>query len=450
MRASRNDPCPCGSGKKYKACCMAADQAADRVDELLGGGAGRTAVDAGLAAARTSTTWAVEYVPFSTGFRNDPDGRPSLVIVMADGFIVRGDVQSRRPHSLAERAAMLAAGISAAGRTAGLLPERVLVRDPETAAALQAELSGRGIRVEAGLPPEMDEALDGSLEHMCESDVHARVVMPGAWAETEATPAELEALHAAAADFYSAAPWTSIEDTRPLLLDFADGSQWAASVMGGGGIETGLAIYSELDDLYTLLDAENELAETFLNLAGTSLSVTFDPRGTLDRAMQREVAKAGWPVAGPDAYPKMIVIHAPERRATPAHVRRITAALRAIAVVSTGGDPQTACGVKVTLVAFTDDAAWPAPEAATPCLPAGPGADPAAGYWDALPPAELARVEAERLARLATWLNRQKKPTKGLRAATLRNGEHWAEFLVAQGMPAGAVTEYELRLFVFG
>src|SRR5208337_3837069 len=26
MKAGRNDPCPCGSGKKYKKCCLAKDQ----------------------------------------------------------------------------------------------------------------------------------------------------------------------------------------------------------------------------------------------------------------------------------------------------------------------------------------------------------------------------------------------------------------------------------------
>lgn len=26
MKIGRNDPCPCGSGKKYKKCCEAADQ----------------------------------------------------------------------------------------------------------------------------------------------------------------------------------------------------------------------------------------------------------------------------------------------------------------------------------------------------------------------------------------------------------------------------------------
>lgn len=28
MKAGRNDPCPCGSGKRYKKCCLAKDQAA--------------------------------------------------------------------------------------------------------------------------------------------------------------------------------------------------------------------------------------------------------------------------------------------------------------------------------------------------------------------------------------------------------------------------------------
>src|SRR5689334_13915973 len=30
MKIGRNDPCPCGSGKKYKKCCLAKDEAAAR------------------------------------------------------------------------------------------------------------------------------------------------------------------------------------------------------------------------------------------------------------------------------------------------------------------------------------------------------------------------------------------------------------------------------------
>jgi hypothetical protein len=29
-KPGRNDPCPCGSGKKYKRCCLATDEAAAR------------------------------------------------------------------------------------------------------------------------------------------------------------------------------------------------------------------------------------------------------------------------------------------------------------------------------------------------------------------------------------------------------------------------------------
>ena len=29
-KIGRNDPCPCGSGKKYKKCCLAGDEAAAR------------------------------------------------------------------------------------------------------------------------------------------------------------------------------------------------------------------------------------------------------------------------------------------------------------------------------------------------------------------------------------------------------------------------------------
>lgn len=42
MKPGRNDPCHCGSGKKYKKCCSAKDDAA-RSAELLTGGAARTA-----------------------------------------------------------------------------------------------------------------------------------------------------------------------------------------------------------------------------------------------------------------------------------------------------------------------------------------------------------------------------------------------------------------------
>ena len=39
-KPGRNDRCPCGSGKKYKACCLTKDEAAER-DVLAAAQAGR-------------------------------------------------------------------------------------------------------------------------------------------------------------------------------------------------------------------------------------------------------------------------------------------------------------------------------------------------------------------------------------------------------------------------
>jgi hypothetical protein len=34
-RPGRNDPCPCGSGKKYKRCCLSTDEAVARDQQVL-------------------------------------------------------------------------------------------------------------------------------------------------------------------------------------------------------------------------------------------------------------------------------------------------------------------------------------------------------------------------------------------------------------------------------
>lgn len=56
MKTGRNDPCPCGSGRKYKACCLPKDEAAERAarskQEAAAGAAEPAAAEAPPAAAR--------------------------------------------------------------------------------------------------------------------------------------------------------------------------------------------------------------------------------------------------------------------------------------------------------------------------------------------------------------------------------------------------------------
>src|SRR4051794_4469177 len=90
-RPQRNDPCPCGSGKKYKACCIGRDRATERTLRLVGGGSAPGEAPWNPAA-RAAELWEADVVPFPGGFRDDPDAAPALAMVGAAGLILHGDV----------------------------------------------------------------------------------------------------------------------------------------------------------------------------------------------------------------------------------------------------------------------------------------------------------------------------------------------------------------------
>ncbi|HEX2187591.1 MAG TPA: SEC-C domain-containing protein [Longimicrobiaceae bacterium] len=448
MKPARNDPCPCGSGRKYKACCMAADAALERTAAVAGSGAPAATPEAWLPLARAAKVWEAEVAPLPFGYETGGEEAPSLAMVMAAGFVVHGDVLAHRPVGDVERARAVAGAVSAARRVLGVLPERLHVRDEALAAALAEELGPQGITVRAAPLPAMDEALDGALEHMGGSPAAAWMTTPATWRETEATPAELADFHAAAAEFFQAAPWESLDDADVLLLTFPDGAEWAGTIMGSLGVEFGLSLYSDPDDVLGM-EEDATPDELLSEMSGASLTASFDPRGELTRAMQREVAAAGWEVAGPSAYPRIFGIHLPLRRVTAADVRRMTLALRAVAHVARGDDPEEKTGVRVVaLPPEGDPAYWPIAEEATPICPEGPGADPAAALrgWDAAE--EVERAEKERFGRLRGWLEEQRLPGAD-RSSDLRNARIWSDYLVSQALPAGAVTEHDLYLFLY-
>lgn len=444
MRASRNDPCPCGSGKKYKACCLSADQTSERAASLLGA----SGEPIWHAEARRAGHWEVDVVPLSVAFGDDPEAAPALVMVVAAGFVVAGDTLSRRPRGATERARVMADTVRKGARVLGLLPERVLVRDPEAADALQAELAGRDLVVEAAPLTELDPALDSAMEHLSGAPGAGRVTTLVTWAETGADEAEIADYHAAAAEFFVAAPWAQVDDDALLRVELADGSTWTASVMGGAGMEFGLALYSQQDDLLGLLDEEGPVAARLLGMTGQALTTSFDPRSERPRAMQREVASRGWTIAAPSAYPILIGLNLPERRLTAAHLRTSTVALRAIARLARGADVDAREVSAIVPLEPDGPPPWPIPDRPAPICAEGEGAEPAAALR-ALDDYEL--VEEREEARLERMLARldATAPSKAARAANLRNARFWMEFLAHHGLPAGAVTEYDLRLFLY-
>ncbi len=441
---------------------MARDVARERVRAAVGDEA-FDAVDAATwQAVEEQTVWQADVLPLP---RSATAEAASMMIVTAGELVVNAEAVPYHASTAEERAAVIAQGLAVAARAAGRLPERLHVRDGDVAALLGARPQLRGVEVFAMPLPELDEAMQSLMGQLEGASLASRILSPDTWRETEATAGELADFHGAAAEFYRLAPWKDPEMHIPYLVRLpGEERAWGASVMGDAGVAFGLALYSDPLDLLSLMAAP-EIGR-MPRMLGYGLTVDFDRRDALTAVMQREITAAGWPVAGPRAYPRLFALNTDEGRVTAAHVRNATLALRGLNVFAADGDPEAAVGVQVLLFPlpgelldddgfteddFDDDAddrplTFRLPDAAAPICPEGPGADPAAALrgWDDR--AALEAAEEGRHARFQAWL-----PTalQTVREVDRQNARHWTDHLVGTGVPAGALTEYDLRLFIY-
>jgi hypothetical protein len=458
MKASRNDPCPCGSGKKYKACCMARDVARARAARTLGADAvAETEARVGDAA-RQAPFWEADVVPLTGGTFTETGTPGALAIIGAAGYVVTGEVLARRLVGAADRAQAVLAAVMSGARDVGVLPERLHVRDEALADALRPELEQRGCQVKAGPLPELDEAVDAALERLTGSVAGGKTFTLWSWGETEATQEELADFHAAAAEYHRAAPWEALTDGHPLVLRFPDEPNVAA-VMGAADIYYGLALYSHAADVEALHASETDDTDQHVGaMQGFSLSLSYEAAGELPKPMRREVLAAGWDVAGQDAFPRLIGIAIAGRRLTAEHLRLMARACRTVAAFVQELPeelPWTApTGAEVSLL-FSPDAAkeivlpWPPLMQSHPVGPAGPNADPEEAIriwqddWQDEADAEWARVD-----RFRVWLNAQKL-SDSARGRDLRAAELWTDARIGAGVPAQSATEYDLRIFLY-
>jgi hypothetical protein len=439
---------------------MPADQAAARTERVLGAGVARFAEDEAARAAREARWWEADVVPLIGSFSETGEAG-SIALVLADGLVLASEILGRRPAGASARAAAVLDVVSAGARKTGVFPARLHVRDEALADALRPDAEARGITPAAEHMPALDEAVDDALAHVMRSPAGGAASSPWTWAETEASADELAELHAAAADYHRASPWRTMGDGDAMLLAYpGDDTVWGASVMGGAGILTGLALYSEPQDLDTMLNAGQEDPDVRVPaMRGLSLSISYDGAADLSRAMRREVASAGWELAAPDAYPTLMGIRVPGRRITPELVRRASMACRAVAAFVRAGDVSLpwrdpATGVSVDFVYAPDpwDAVeplrlpWPGLETCHVVGPAGRKADPQAALrdpWEAVRDGEVAR-----LRRFTAWLKKQ-QPSKAAWNRLLWTAEAWARALIGYRVPAQSATEYDLRLFLY-
>jgi hypothetical protein len=243
--------------------------------------------------------------------------------------------------------------------------------------------------------------------------------------------------------------------------------------MGQGGQEYGLALYAEADDFWRTVGPVDGPDEGFGAVHGSVITLLLDPGHEVPKPMRREVAAAGWELAGPRAYPHVITLNTPAGGLRREHSEDLAAILEAVPrfVAAHAGAVEAArpvegwrdrkTGVRLSyhaevrvLTELTRELAespFSRVGALDPGGSEGPGADPEAAVH---PPGEAAESffddELAVIHRFAAYL----AEAHGLAASTVEkhatNAQIFVEFLAAyQGAPVRAVHEYDLRFFLF-
>lgn len=320
MKISRNEPCPCGSGRKYKHCCLPADRAK---------AAGARGADREALSEVSADDWEAGVFPLSIEIRSTPTRRNTVAMVTGGGLVLNTDLSNEPLGGVDEVADALAAAVRGAREATGVAPGTVWVRYAEVAGPLSTALEPDGVevRVDAELPGLLDAARSLNRE-MVGRDMVPLFESAPSWREGWGLSGEAcAALFDAAAAFYRASPWERLGD-GPLMAVIGD-REWTASVMGSAGLGCGIALFSDDEDydLIEMMAAESLPVEAF---RGGMITLDFDPADRLPAPARREIMASGWTVAGPDAYPHLYTLNTPAGGLDPATAADLTAILRAV------------------------------------------------------------------------------------------------------------------------
>lgn len=458
MTVGRNDPCPCGSGRKYKNCCLRRDEEAGSWTRM-----GLQAPDPEAAA--SEPVWQAEIVPVHAFIEEEPNARPAVLLVTARAHPIRNEMLTRPSAEADDIAAELARGIRETMEKTHFSPTEVQVRYEDVANGLRDLLSPDGIAVTAARTlAGLDICADLVKSHFWGGEDYLNVQQLQTWAGWGLSDEWAGALHRAAAAFYRARPWAYFPASKFMQARLPDGRQWSCLVMGQAAVETGISLYSGREDLVAMVTAGEMEAvrDTFAALSGRVITILFDEGGELPRKMIREVMSHGWEVASPSAYPFLQVANSPAGGIPARDARDLVLIVEAVAGFSrekgreiiTMAEPEWSDenGVELRLEsivpaeleAFTEPV-WPlAPGGAI-----GAGAEPKVGLRPPEDMDEFAEQQMVIAEEFRFWLEEKGLKENKVRQYSL-NVELFLKFLTYyQVIPVAAVHEYDLRFFLY-
>ena len=309
MKIGRNEPCPCGSGKKHKKCCLKLDRMAQ--------GAGPESLAEGqvLAFARGAEVWEVDIRPVPLVFEDKPDARPANVLVVADGILVDTEPLIRPSPEPEDVAEVLERAVLRAVQRLGKAPHTVAVREETVATHLAERLAESedpavsSIEVDADYLLDLDEVACEMIESLTGHQPVAFYSYPNTWAGWGLPDERVAEIFRAAAAFYRAAPWKHLTNEDLIEAESPRGSVWTMVVLGNEEKEYGLYLYAFRGDAERV--CEGTAPGDFWDLDGQVLSLSFEKGNRLSKQKRREISRKGWEVADAAAYPDLIAFETP-------------------------------------------------------------------------------------------------------------------------------------------
>jgi hypothetical protein len=513
MQIQRNDPCHCGSGRKYKRCHMEEDQAAERSARLLHlvrdadapASSARTrhppatppgsriatpndrpgatrARRSDLADADIGAAWQADLIPYPIEITDDPGARPIIAAVVSGRIALNMEPINHPPPEIPQLAEVLADAVRAAIRAAQVTPSSIAVRQRALARALAPLLEPDGITVKASSKLGfVDRAIDALLAFTFPDDDFPpgskpppsgpHVSRPAMWAGWHLDRKQIARFFSAAAAFFRATPWKHMHDMHALTVTVPGGSSWTVTMMGNAAEEYGLVMYELREDLDNTLGG-GDAREIVRNFKGAVISVSFDPKNELPRPMVREIRDAHWEVAEGDAWPNIIPYNTIGGGITSRTMEDLIALLPAVARFATRYEEELSreedvplpltlddseSGVRVELEELTSAhpaAIGPPPRELSPGNATGSGADPMAWIGAGDFEEEAATLATEIVAEFEDYL-RSGASGRTLGESTIRDDMMMAEHFVfhfLQGYEESAiesVNELDLRIFLY-
>lgn len=448
----RNDPCPCGSGKKYKKCCWRKDQEARSA---------RIVPDIG-------DDWSLDLVPLPIHFDDETAANPAILLLTSEESVLHSDLVRRVPGEMDEVVALLAGALRQVMADTGRTPRTLRVLYPELAEALRAALRGTGIAVEqARLLAELEEVAEAMYRELGGDRALPRLTSPGTWAGWGLPEEMVAELFRAFAAFHRAAPWTILGEQQVVFARSRDERDWCLAVVDMLGEANALCAYRDRRDLWENLGPPGPLPPLHVT-RDVVLTLSHREPEVMPAAGLEETRRAGWELAAPDLHPVLIVQGTPGGGIQRAHARDLIDMLwslprfaeryaeeladgRPRAEPLTWTDPETGLALRCWNSMLPEgELLAPPPRVLEPALAMGPNAKPEM----ALPSdAEDEQHDRDREAALDgfdAWLGAQDLPGLDMDEALATAESYALHFLAgAQGVPLCAQTELDLRSYIY-